>query len=392
MGQWTDAGFEAKTLAYYKAAIQQVFIDAYGDDFLLDDALPQGILIQELAEMFYNADMDGIEVLSRLNLNSAPGLYLDLIGGLRGIVRNPGSKASLTVTLTSSASSIPYSIPAGQRFVCNETAEAFETDEVVNIVSTTQTCVLSALDSGSVQTAVADTMSVENSNITDVTVTAVAQGAGRESDMDYRGRLLRTYTTAGNTNQSVLNLLLALDCVDTAGVNYNDSAETVGGLAPYSTEFMAVKKVDFDQALFETQVAQTILNNKTPGAPTDGNTTVSVTDTFGTTKQVKFTIPTEKKIEIEVSVATPETTGVLDLSGVPAIKDAIMAYINNLDIGKDVSFSRCMAPLTADSGFDVTSFSIRAVGDANWTQNANYIIDSREYATCEASNIKVGGV
>ena len=112
---------------------------------------------------------------------------------------------------------------------------------------------------------------------------------------------------------------------------------------------------------------------------------------FGTTKQVKFTIPTEKKIEIEVVVATPETTGVLDLSGVPAIKEAIMTYINGLDIGKDVSFSRCMAPLTADSGFDVTAFKIRAVGDANWTQNANYIIDSREYATCEASNIKVGG-
>lgn len=392
MGQWTDAGFEAKTLDYYKAAIQQVFIDAYGDDFLLDDALPQGILIQELAEMFYNADMDGVEVLSRLNLNSAPGLYLDLIGGLRGIIRNPGSKASVTVTITSSASSIPYSIPAGQRFVCNETSETFEMAEIMNITATTQTGVLTALDSGDVQASVANTMTVENSNITDVVITAVAQGTGRESDMDYRGRLIRTYTAAGNTNQSVLNLLLALDCVDTAGVNYNDTAETVGGIAPYSTEFMAVKKTDFDETLFKTQVAQTILNNKTPGAPTDGNTTVSVTDVFGTTKQVKFTIPTEKKIEIEVSVATPETTGVLDLSGVPAIKEAIMTYINNLDIGKDVSFSRCMAPLTADGGFDVTTFKIRAVGDVNWTQNANYIIDSREYATCEASNIKVGGV
>ena len=392
MGQWTDAGFEAKTLDYYKTAIQQVFIGAYGDDFLLDDALPQGILIQELAEMFYNADMDGVEVLSRLNLNSAPGLYLDLIGGLRGILRSNGTNASITTTITSTTSSIPYSLPEGTVFTCSETSETFATTGINNITSTTQSVVLSATSSGIVNTTVANTMTVNNSNITNVVVTAVAQGTERETDMEYRARLLRTYTAAGNTNQSVINLLLALDCVDTAGVNYNDSAETVGGLAPYSTEFMAVKKADFDETLFKTQVAQTILNNKTPGAPTDGNTTVSVTDVFGTTKQVKFTIPTEKKIEIEVSVATPETTGVLDLSGVPAIKDAIMAYINNLDIGKDVSFSRCMAPLTADGGFDVTTFKIRAVGDVNWTQNANYIIDSREYATCEASNIKVGGV
>ena len=51
-----------------------------------------------------------------------------------------------------------------------------------------------------------------------------------------------------------------------------------------------------------------------------------------------------------------------------------------------------MAPLTADSGFDVTLFKIKADGDANWLENSNYSIGTREYATCEASNIKIGGV
>ena len=392
MGQWTNAGFEAKTLDYYKAAIQQVFTNAFGDDFLLDDSLPQGVLIQELAELFYNADMDGIEVMSRLNINTGSGIYLDLIGGLRGIQRSAGSKATVTVTLTSEATALPYSLPSGQSFVCNETAETFVTTSVENITSTTQSVVLTAAETGIMNIAVSNTMTTGNANITDVTVTAVAQGADEETDEAYRARLNKTYTVTSNTNEAIINLLLALDGVKTAGVNYNDTGSTVGGLAPYSTEFMAVKKPDYDLTLFKTNVAQTILNNKTPGAPTDGNTSVTTTDVFGTSKTVKFTIPTEKKICIEVTVATPETTGVLDLSKVPAIKDTIMAYINNLDIGKDVSFSRCMAPLTADSGFDVTLFKIKAEGDANWLENSNYSIDSREYATCEASNIKIGGI
>lgn len=392
MGQWTNAGFEAKTLDYYKAAIQQVFTNAFGDDFLLDDSLPQGVLIQELAELFYNADMDGIEVMSRLNINTGSGIYLDLIGGLRGIQRSAGSKATVTVTLTSEATALPYSLPSGQSFVCNETAETFVTTSVENITATTQSVVLTAAEAGVMNVAVSNTMTTGNANITDVTVTAVAQGADEETDEAYRARLNKTYTVTSNTNEAIINLLLALDGVKTAGVNYNDTGSTVGGLAPYSTEFMAVKKPDYDLTLFKTNVAQTILNNKTPGAPTDGNTSVTTTDVFGTSKTVKFTIPTEKKICIEVTVATPETTGVLDLSKVPAIKDTIMAYINNLDIGKDVSFSRCMAPLTADSGFDVTLFKIKADGDANWLENSNYSIDSREYATCEASNIKIGGI
>ena len=392
MGQWTNAGFEAKTLDYYKAAIQQVFVDAFGDDFLLDDSLPQGVLIQELAELFYNADMDGIEVLSRLNINTGAGIYLDLIGGLRGIVRSVGSKATVTVTITSDATSLPYSIPSGQSFTCNETAETFITTSVENVTATTQTIVLTSTEVGTVNASVANTMATNNSNITDIVITAVAQCANEESDEDYRARVNKTYTVTSNTNEAIINLLLALDGVKTAGVNYNDTGSTVGGLAPYSTEFMAVKEADFDLGLFKTQVAQTILNNKTPGAPTDGNTSVTTTDAFGTSKTVKFTIPTEKKICIEVTVATPETTGVLDLSNVPAIKDTIMAYIDNLDIGKDVSFSRCMAPLTADSGFDVTLFKIKADGDANWLENSNYSIGTREYATCEASNIKIGGV
>ena len=70
---WTSQGFTAKTVEYYKTQLEQAFVAAFGNDFSLDPALPQGVLIQELAELFYNADMDGIEVMNRINLNTASG-------------------------------------------------------------------------------------------------------------------------------------------------------------------------------------------------------------------------------------------------------------------------------------------------------------------------------
>ena len=49
-----------------------------------------------------------------------------------------------------------------------------------------------------------------------------------------------------------------------------------------------------------------------------------------------------------------------------------------------------MAPLTADTGFDVASFKIKASGDADWTTNANYTIGNRAYASITVANIQIG--
>lgn len=97
----------------------------------------------------------------------------------------------------------------------------------------------------------------------------------------------------------------------------------------------------------------------------------------------------EVPVEIEVVVTTPETTGILDLGGIAVIKTAVMNYINTLGIGKDVSYSRCIAPFAADTGFDVVSYKIKAVDSAVWSENVNFLITNRQYATITANNITV---
>ena len=392
MGTWSNAGFEAKTLEYYKAAIQQVFVDAYGDDFLLDDSLPQGVLIQELAELFYTADMDGVEAFSRLNINTASGIYLDLIGSMRGMTRSLGTPQLLTVALTINPNNFtPFTIPEGHIFSASngDTFELVTTTTISTPID--QTLYLQYTDSGNSDVDVNDKLTTEDyGQITDIEVTYMADGTAAETDLEFRGRILSEYPVAQNTIQYVMNKILDLPTVKTVGVNYNDTDTTLDGLAPYSTEWMAVPKDNIDLTLFKNQVGTVIINNKTPGAPTDGNTTVSVTDVFGSQKSVKFTIPTKVELQIICTVTTPEETGKLDLNNLTAIKETIAEYINNLKIGDNVSYSRCIAPLAADPGFDIGTFTFKDKNGATTVANGNYPIGVREYATITVADIDIG--
>lgn len=391
MGSWTQAGFEAKSLEYYKAAIQQVFVDAYGNDFLLDDSLPQGVLIQELAELFYNADMDGIEAFSRLNINTATGVYLDLFGSMRGLARSQGTPQIITAEITSNAEGFSsYTIPEGHVFTATN-GDTFVTSQYETITTTTQSIYLTYTKPGNSSVAINDGLSTEGfSQITNIQVTYMANGTERETDLEYRTRILSESPVPDNTLRFVMNKLLELQTVKTVGVNYNDTAVTVDSIPAYCTEWMAVPKDGADLTLFKQQVAKVIVDNKVPGSPTAGNTTQTVTDVFGTSKTINFTIPTKVDLKIVCTITAPEGGTGVDLSNKVAIQETILKYIGSLGIGTDVSFSRVLAPLAADTGFDVVSLVIEDVNETTVITNGNYPIGNREYASVNIANIVIG--
>lgn len=401
MGSWTNEGFVAKDINYYTAELQKIFIECFGDDFLLDPALPQGIFITRLAELLYNADMDGIEGYSHLNINTASGVYLDVIGGLRNLPRSLGTAQKIGVRLAINPKNfIQFSIPKGQTFSSLDGGLLFKTDSTYSITSATTDNIVfldfSSLGDSGIN--IGDKLTTSGyGQITNIEVVSIAPGMEEESDIDYRTRILRAVPVANNTIQFVENLLLQDQSVRLVGHNYNDTNETKDTLPAYSTEFMVVPETSVnisDPAAAEawkTKIACIILNNKVPGTPTAGNTTVTnATDVFGTTKTVKFTIPTKINLEITATLGTPETTGRLDMSGLDDIRDKMEKYINSLAIGSDVSYSRLIAPLAADTGFDVLTFQIKNKDTGTEIQNANFPIGRREYASIVLSDIKLG--
>ena len=388
MGRWTTNGFEAYSLGHYKEGLQQLFVDAFGTDFKLDDTLPQGVLIQRIAELFYNADMDSIEVMSQLNPNTSSGVWLDYIGNLRGIPRKEGSSQVASVQVLSNPSSMPYTIPAGTIFLCGTDGFATATNQVIS--SSPQTIVVTYTETGNSSASVGDTMTCDLTQINDLLITSLADGEPTETDADYKARLSVTYSVANNTMNWVEAKIAESPLVKTTGFGYNDSNATVNNRPPHTSEWMAVPRPGVDAGVFSAAVGEIIVNNKVPSSETTGNTTVVVRDLYGDQKTVKFTIPTEVPVEIDITIETPDTTGVLDTSRVLSEKQAAVDYVNALNIGKNVSMSRVLSNFVTDTGYNVTGYKIRAVGGSTWTSNADFIINDREYASLSLENINVG--
>lgn len=434
MGTWTEQGFVAQSLSFYKERIQDIFLEAFGDDFILDDATEQGILITRIAELFYNADMDGVAGFGELNFNTISGIYLDIVGNLRGIPRSLGTPQTATVKITVNPNNfMSFTIPQGQQFSTVDGGEIFTAISGSLISTATATLQLQYSTSGNSTATIGAKMRTSGfSQITDIEITGLGNGTERESDAAYRARLRESDPVATNTIEYIENKLRALQLVKTVGHEYNDEGTTVDTIPPYCTEFMVVPISTADIETFKSEVGTVIVNNKVPGSPTFGNTTVNVTDIFGSPKTVSFTIPNAVNLQIEVQVGTPEASGFISLDEVPDIRTQIANYINGLGIGDDVSYSRCMAPLTADPNFDVLSFKIRerpvapewdsskeysagdiveyngtfyiatettsnppTVGDwelynVGWVVNQNFAIGKRQYATIDTANISIG--
>lgn len=394
MGQWTNRGFVANSVADYKAQIQAVFKQAFGDDFIVDDdTLPQGILIQELAELFANADADSIEVLTQLNPNTMSGIWLDLVAMARGLSRKAGSPQTVTISVVSNPSLLPYLIPAEQVFTCNETGEQFIITESKLITAVNSSIQVGFSGEGDSAVVVGNHFHTEGlSGIITMEAIGLSAGTERESDSSFRNRLIESAPVFTPTIEHITNEINLLPDIRSVGCAYNDTSETVDGMPPYTTEFLVAPTANIDKTTdqytyWKEAVGKAILWNKVPGSPTFGSTTVNIADPFGTMKDVSFSVPDEIKIGITINASVNEQVGVADVEKIGDIKDKIAAYVNGLPVGTDVAYSRIMQIFMDGSSMDITSLVFKNIATGTEYTNQNYVIETRQYAQCDSIEV-----
>ena len=389
MGTWVNEGFIAQDITTYKTQIQQIFKDAFGEDFIVDDdTLPQGILIQELAELMANADADAIQVLTQLNVNTMSGIWLDLVAMARGLSRNPGSPQRATVAVTSNPAVLPITIPEDQVFTCNETGEQFVLKEAKTISSANDTMQI-VFDGEGNSTAV-----VGNHFYTDgipaiitMEIIGLSNGTERESDSDFRNRLKATVPVFNPTIEHITNEIKLLQDIRGVGCAYNDTSSTVDGIPAYCTEFLVAPTANVDKTTeqytyWKEAVGRVILWNKVPGSPTYGNVTVNIADPFGTTKNVSFSVPEEVSVGVTIEAEVNEEVSAADLENLETAKTKIAEYINNLPVGTDISYSRIIQIFMENCTMDVLSVTFKNMSSGTEYENQNYVITIRQYAQC----------
>jgi uncharacterized phage protein gp47/JayE len=386
MAEITGQGVITKTLDEWYQAVVAYKQAVWGDNYVIDPTTKQGADVVQLAELFYNAEQNHVSALSQLHIDTATGICLDWLGQVKGVLRNGGFPQQLKVEITSQ--DVGYTITPDIVFQTQDSLYSYTVATAVEITELTQEVVLIYTSDGNPDVNEGDTLSTVSyePEILNVVIKngGITAGTETESDAEYRARIKSSEIGFIGTLQLIYSELLQIQGLAKSNYYYNDNGETdEKGIPAYATEFLAVPDEGVDSTTFNNLVAQKICDTKEPGAPTYGNTTVQVSNYMGQDKEIKFSRPAKVKIFIKAQIG-PNAEGVFSTISVPAIKQTIMSYINQLLIGTDIDWSRIIGFISSDPNYAVIDWAMKRE-DGNWTK-LSVNIGLREYAWIENLN------
>lgn len=216
-----------------------------------------------------------------------------------------------------------------------------------------------------------------------------------EADEQLRNRAIKSvYSTATSVAESLESALLQLDYIEFARVidNPQDMNMTVGEvtIAPHNI-WVLVKVKDgvsidpndttTDGAKHEKEVAEIILHYKSLGSGTMNSATKGgpahnpQVTIDGINYEIKFNETGTKNIYVKVGIKLENTKDKTTIEG--KVKEAVVDYINSLEIGQDVLMSRVVSAISSkntstDYGFDVSSITIGTTEDSTTTMVSVY--------------------
>lgn len=216
-----------------------------------------------------------------------------------------------------------------------------------------------------------------------------------EADEQLRNRAIKSvYSTATSVAESLESALLQLDYIEFARVIDNPQNEnmTVGDvtIAPHNI-WVLVKVKDgisidpndttTDGAKHEKEVAEIILHYKSLGSGTMNSATKGgpahnpQVTIDGINYEIKFNETGTKNIYVKVGIKLENTKDKTTIEG--KVKEAVVDYINSLEIGQDVLMSRVVSAISSkntstDYGFDVSSITIGTTEDSTTTMVSVY--------------------
>lgn len=364
MGTLNETGYESTSYADKRTELEEIFLEAFGDDLRTDPETPQGQLIDYITSLSNNEDKIGLEIFNQLDYRKATGSLLSMIAITKGQPRRSGTKAVITCTATST--DINYTIPAGTVF-----SGDFETASDISIASYSQSIQLIAVDNGLSDQEVTDTLTSESylPLLSNVEITDIQDGTDDESDPDLILRLSDSDSeTSQNDVDAILDRLNSLTDTTRVRVLENDTNAEVDSVPAYAIEAIVLGGLDED-------IATVIYDVKASGTPTNGDEEVTLTDSQGYPKLIKFTRPTSIDVYARISISARENIVISgDINGF--IEDTT-TYIDSLPTGVDVSRTPIFG-IWGQGNFDIDSVEL-SYDDSTFVET-NLDIATREYA------------
>lgn len=348
----SSAGISAPSYADIYASLQASFQSIYGADSVITPDSQDGQMLAIVAKAIADANSATIAVFNSYAPSTAQGAALSNAVKINGLVRNVSSFSTAALDLVGVVGSIINNGIVGD---ANNNRWALPATVVI---PTTGTITVSATcqSPGAVEAPANSINQILTPSLGWQTATnpaAASPGSPVETDAQLRQRQTTSVALPSLTVlQGITGAIAALTgVVEVVGYENDTGVVDSNGLPAHS---IAMVVMGGDVAA----IANAIYSKKTPGAYTAGTTSEIITDAYGLNHTIRFYIPTQEQIKVQVTLHP--LTGYTSAIGAQVLQ-SITDYINALKIGQSVYLTRLYLPAQLYGGLGSETFELQGV-------------------------------
>lgn len=379
----TPSGFEKKTVESIQSELVQDAQSIWGSGLNLEDSTPDGIFIAQMAEAFGDLWDVAEETYNAFFPSQSTGTNLSQLVEINDITRLTAEPTEVTLEFVGD---IGYIIEAGTEFTNVTESVVVATTADLELTGTNDSVLAENVVTGPVQIP-ADTITTMVVPVNEITsLTNPADGiAGNDLETDPQLRTRRDLSISKPSTSGIESI--TADIINLKGVTH---VTTYENYTPNPTFIPANSTMSVVNGGDPEEIAKAINANKSIGIPTEGSESITLTDSQGVTKEIKFQRPTQVPIYVTVNLTIVDSN---EYQGDAAVVDSIMSYVNresdytSFNVGEDVYQSRLYSPINEIPGHVVDSLFIGIA--PNPTSSSTIPIDFQEISDWDESRIIV---
>ncbi|QDA74642.1 baseplate J/gp47 family protein [Listeria seeligeri] len=375
-----ERGFKRKTYDELLTEMESKAKELYGEDINLSSHSALGVflriiawfmsLIYELAERVYSSGF----------ISTADGIQLDRLGSNISVLREPAMPAVVTLELTGSPG---YTVEEGVRFkTMNDTV--FEMVDVLTLDSaghgTGQAVSQIYSDKANVPANSITVVAEPSEDILTVNNPAKADGGSeKENDITYRARIkVAAQANPGPPVNGIITALYQVSGVRSVSVVENNS------LVPDVYNNPAKSVHIYCLGGIAEEVGEAVFNSVAAGIQSVGDIAVNVKDLSGFEHTVYYDQATPLAIYANITVTVDSK---FEDNGSDLIKQAVLDYINSLNMGEMVIHSYIYPQLYQIQGITVANVKIGKEIDK--LKSADITVNNDEAASIRWEDVEV---
>lgn len=382
--QISDTGVTAPDFQDILQQLRIMYWGIYGSDALLDPDTQDGQFLSSLAQAIFDCNQNVINVYASFAPSTARGVQLSRLVKLNGLRRSVPTNSEAVVTIVGVVGSQIINGAVGPSDAGSSTSWALPALVTIPIAGTIDVTA-TASDPGNIPAGANTLTRILTPTLGWQSVTnAQAATPGQPVETDAQLRVRQSRSVALPSLTVLEGIFAAVDAV--AGVSRlqiyenDDDVADANGLISHSIA-VVVNGGDV------TAVASAIALKKAPGGGTNGTTSVIVTDSNGVPNTIKFyelsVVPLKIQINIHPLVGYVSTIG-------DTMKQAVVDFINGLDIGEDSYLARLYTPANFNGVGPGATYVVTAITQAKLAGGlaaADVVIAFNEGASLDISQV-----